>query len=978
MSKTHAVGWRQLLEGYPWFIGEGSCPIPAYSEFMPAPRVGYSLYGELDAASFAPDAVHGWHVSEMEEEYELRPGFEHIAQQVMEQFVQLGRGLSAHHIAGHQGRNLENNPYWPRELAARVGHLPHERYITLLPLALSKTQDYLGRVRWTVFGNSEQGPEQAFWKSFYSSPRKELPVGDSRAFISRLLSSAYGETVRNSDQLRRLGFRILPSKPNARFPYWPVDQLPKWTRPFVIADDSAFDQIRYLLTFRPFSELPAGAQKQYLAGELALLPSPISLVFWGMPPYLRLQEQLPLGIQSALLPLLARHEGPGIRIPQSGWLHEPRRDGQTAEIQAELLLNQYKRTHRWDRVRRDEDAVAQSTHISTVTDTLFSAELNDMGLYGKPMARNSQIWTEDAQLLLDGPKASRADIDRAAASILEGGLFHYRFQFPAMRVGNHEVYWQRPLVAYWSHEHEQTKIFDDVLPGYLTAYDYAQPDLAHPIELFPQLQRREVYRDALHRVDDSHDHVRHQTPLNVLTLLDMSERWRDRRLPYSFARRMLRIAKEESFEDWLHAIRDRATDPTVADRLVTEIDRRVMPASKAPALPEPITYATTSTRMYEAAYWNDLLTLSHGHFLTKVNSDVVQDDPTLRHSPHPQRDLHALGEYLIKRHHQAIEAAGMDGIALVGALPFKWQTDFDFPLYNGWKYNQDGKEHERNILMVIPGKNRGEAIVMGDHYDTAYMEDFYAKDRGGDGARIAAPGADDNASATATLLQAAPIFLNLAHEGKLERDVWLLHLTGEEFPSDCMGARVFCQALVEKTLKLQIGTDQWIDLSATRVVGVLVMDMIAHNRDYAQNIFQISPGKSTESLHLAWQAHLANLIWNAQSMEWNQQADRRGRGRGQRSADGMTLPEIARHPQLDGEVRTSDDPASSVFNTDVQIFSDIGAPAILMMEDYDINRTGYHDSKDTLANIDLDYGAALSAICIETLARAALLPKMAA
>jgi hypothetical protein len=113
-------------------------------------------------------------------------------------------------------------------------------------------------------------------------------------------------------------------------------------------------------------------------------------------------------------------------------------------------------------------------------------------------------------------------------------------------------------------------------------------------------------------------------------------------------------------------------------------------------------------------------------------------------------------------------------------------------------------------------------------------------------------------------------------------------------------------------------------------------------------------------------------------MEWNQQADRRGRGRGQRSADGMTLPEIARHPQLDGEVRTSDDPASSVFNTDVQIFSDIGAPAILMMEDYDINRTGYHDSKDTLANIDLDYGAALSAICIETLARTALLPKMAA
>ena len=74
---------------------------------------------------------------------------------------------------------------------------------------------------------------------------------------------------------------------------------------------------------------------------------------------------------------------------------------------------------------------------------------------------------------------------------------------------------------------------------------------------------------------------------------------------------------------------------------------------------------------------------------------------------------------------------------------------------------------------------------------------------------------------------------------------------------------------------------------------------------------------------------------------------------------------------LDGEVRTAENPQSSVFNTDVQIFSDIGAPCILMMENYDINRTGYHDTFDTLKNIDLDYGAALSAICIETIARVA-------
>ena len=261
---------------------------------------------------------------------------------------------------------------------------------------------------------------------------------------------------------------------------------------------------------------------------------------------------------------------------------------------------------------------------------------------------------------------------------------------------------------------------------------------------------------------------------------------------------------------------------------------------------------------------------------------------------------------------------------------------------------------------------------MADHYDTAYMEDVYEKERGGSGARVAAAGADDNCSATATLLQAAPIFLKLAREGKLERDVWLLHLTGEEFPSDCLGARHFCQALVEGTLKLHVG-DQFVDLADACVLDVVVMDMIAHNRETAKDIFQIAPGDGGESLQLAYQAHIANAIWNDQTREWNQRPERRGRESGKRSQDGHTIPETALCPQLSGEVRTRDDPRSALYNTDGQIFSDVGVPVILFMENYDINRTGYHDMKDTMENIDLDYGAAVSAIAIETVARIAIL-----
>ena len=96
---------------------------------------------------------------------------------------------------------------------------------------------------------------------------------------------------------------------------------------------------------------------------------------------------------------------------------------------------------------------------------------------------------------------------------------------------------------------------------------------------------------------------------------------------------------------------------------------------------------------------------------------------------------------------------------------------------------------------MIPGRDRGQAVIMADHYDTAYMEDVYEEERGGDGLRAAAAGADDNHSATTALLLAAETLLPLSRAGKLERDVWLVHLTGEEFPSDCLGARALAQAL---------------------------------------------------------------------------------------------------------------------------------------------------------------------------------------
>src|SRR5207237_10211975 len=101
---------------------------------------------------------------------------------------------------------------------------------------------------------------------------------------------------------------------------------------------------------------------------------------------------------------------------------------------------------------------------------------------------------------------------------------------------------------------------------------------------------------------------------------------------------------------------------------------------------------------------------------------------------------------------------------------------------------------------------------------------------------------------------AAPIFLKLSRAGKLARDIWLVHLTGEEFPADCLGARYLCQHLVERNLKITLGDGQLHDLSKVRVQGIYVLDMVAHNNDGDGDVFQMAPGHGPESLWLAYQA----------------------------------------------------------------------------------------------------------------------------
>ena len=709
------------------------------------------------------------------------------------------------------------------------------------------------------------------------------------------------------------------------------------------------------MTFTPFARLPDEIREAYLARELAIIPTPASLIFFEHPRYRELARVLPRATQIPLLHLFPRVTGScTIRIPQSGWLDEGGGHGHGHRV-----VNHVARHHRWERVERDRGDGAFADKVSTA---LFSTDADAIGLYDKPLAKNCEIWTADYELLLDGPRADAAAIARAAERVDAGGRFGYRLFYPAMQAGIRAVYWHVPLIA-----KPGARMADGPL-GYLSL----EAENAERIELAPELLARPAHVTAAALHQDP-GRTRFTSGHNARKLLDARELLGAPLSP-AFARALLRVSKHVLLDEWLDAHPDlrecvgESEDPGAS---------RVIPQLGTRAVAEQI--------------WHTIASLAEGRFRQKENADGIAVNKGRHGGPaakaahlvtHERRDLEALGDHLHDRYRAL---AAQHGLGECVDHVFRWETDFAYPWMEGWAKNQHAPA-ERNIVFMIPGKHRGEAVIMGDHYDTAYMEDVYEPERGGDGLRAPAVGADDNHSATTALLLAAEHLLPLAAAGLLERDVWLVHLTGEEFPADSLGARAVCQGLVERSLAFTAEDGTRRDVSAVRVVGAFVLDMIGHNTERGRDVFQIAPGEGAAAMALAHRAHRANERWNrfAQAQPHGERSASGARStpegacgsieRARRMPDGSAPPPPFGHLPLHGEVRVEWEPHSALYNTDGQVFSDVGVPVVLFMENYDISRTGYHDTLDTMANIDLDYCAAMTAIAIETVADAACAP----
>ena len=945
--------WSQIeSEAAGAFLGRGRFPVPAYSEFMPPPFVGLKPFTASDPRGAADNTSvcdeHGVAIDEYEQEHELRPGLAKIANHLVVELGKLAAGST--HEFSHT--LLDGNLAWPETLAAaaRAGRYPLRPFFVMQTLALSRTQDDKGNVRWTMFGASHEPAAAVFWRGFAEN--------DEERFL-RLIAWASGDAPPPREGLRLFGAAA---------------EMPGFARALLWREHEPDERMHTLFTLEPFAALPSSVQKAFLDGTLRILPTPASHVFSAHPLYRKLSADLPRATHIPLLHLFPRVQGGyTLRIPQSGWLdeHDP---CQARPSGSHRMVRHLARTHRWQRTPRDQALVGDGAFTDEVTVALFSTNPEDLGLYGKPMARNAQIWSNDYQLLLDGPRASKAELEQAAEILDRGGRFGYRLYYPPMRAGTRELFWHLPLLARMHPDSGQAEFFEDTLRlGSVTA-EATAPSGERSLVLAANLLDRPGHREAAKLFVREPGQLRHTTAQNLHKLLDFRE-YLAGPLPGSFARALLRIAKDTTLDAWLAKLPQLAIDKAAAARLADDLRAAIAP--EVP-LDVALTLEQTKTRAFEETLWRTIAALAEGEFRHKETADRVvinegrTGGPVARAAQieaGTRRDLDLLGQHLHQRYREAIERHGIQGRAQVFDHCFTWRTEFDLSWSEAWTQNQQGQAQERNIVVVIPGKSRGQAVIMADHYDTAYMEDVFEPSRGGDGLRAAAAGADDNHSATATLLAAAEVFLPLARAGRLEHDIWLVHLTGEEFPSDCLGARALGQALVEKSLHLTAEDGSTWDASAVQVKGAFVLDMIGHNNNHDRDVFQIASGEGAGSARLALAAHLANQRWNRYAREAALQ--RRGLGRAQRMPDGKQVPPPFAPLPVSGEVRVEWEPRSSLYNTDGQIFSDLGIPVVLFMENYDINRTGYHDTDDTMKNIDLDYASAVAAIAIESVAAVA-------
>lgn len=243
-----------------------------------------------------------------------------------------------------------------------------------------------------------------------------------------------------------------------------------------------------------------------------------------------------------------------------------------------------------------------------------------------------------------------------------------------------------------------------------------------------------------------------------------------------------------------------------------------------------------------------------------------------------------------------------------------------------------------NLVVTIPGAS-DEAVLLADHYDVADKElgrtanrkqltvDHCLKPREiqalSDTIPVGAavPGADDNGSATAALMEMGRLLSEARRDGvRLGKTIKLAHLVGEELPANCLGGRAMVRDAVQK---------------GEKIAGVVVLDMIGVDRAGRRKM-QISAGRHSESVAMA--ARVKDAV------------------------DRLDL-------DLKPIFRPFGARKSFLHQTDALEFSRAGFPVILINEhlndDHDLYRVGYHDEFDTTRLMTFEFATNVTRAALE-------------
>jgi hypothetical protein len=384
-------------------------PIRAYSEFLPAPKGGARPYEfRLDSRSTVEKSVERRRHYRRDRPSEFQvPLFDEIRV--------LRPGLT------HLTRD------WLKSLKT-TGPVA-----ALFSVSLTETQDWKGMTPWTVLGGAEGNPEEEFWRGMLN--RQAFPQ-----WLCGFLSKSFltpGPCLGVED-LQRLGLRVLSRSP----------LMPAKVRRLAPKPGETFS---ILFTFQPEAQWPASWRTAFNDGKLTVIPHPSTLA----PGRATLARQLAAthsdGAQIPLAEIFARSTSvAGLMVPKAGELKlldsGPPRQLAGLGLPPFSVLGVYE---------------SEPLNLFRL---IFDSSPESTALYGKPTARNTQIWGTQGPLagrwLLDGPKAGKAAIDRARETFLRSpdSRFAYREAFAPLDINGHEAHWHRPVAAWYFPAEDSVKM----------------------------------------------------------------------------------------------------------------------------------------------------------------------------------------------------------------------------------------------------------------------------------------------------------------------------------------------------------------------------------------------------------------------------------------------------------------------------------------------------------------------------------------